>query len=58
MTGHWICEDCGYDGEHAEWCKCLRPAKDQWKGHRTLEEMEALKAKKSPASLIAKGEGK
>lgn len=40
MSGHWICERCGYDGAHASWCVCLRPSSEQWKGHRTPREME------------------
>lgn len=47
MSGHWICDRCGYDGEHADWCVCLRPASERWKGHRTREEMEKLKAEKA-----------
>lgn len=49
MSGHWICDRCGYDGEHADYCVHLRPTKDQWKGHRTAEEMQALKPKPSPS---------
>jgi hypothetical protein len=51
MSGHWICDRCGYDGEHADYCVCLRPAKDQWKGHRTAEEMLALKEVDNPSTL-------
>ncbi len=43
MSGHWICDRCGYDGEHAEWCVYLRPSNEQWKGHRTKDEMKKLK---------------
>jgi hypothetical protein len=46
MTGHWICEYCHYDGEHAEWCRCLRPVEDQWKGPMTDKEVRELKAKR------------
>lgn len=42
MSGHWICDRCGCDGEHADYCVYLRPAGDQWKGHRTKEEMKEL----------------
>ena len=42
MTGHWICDSCGYDGEHADYCKYLRPPKEQWKGNRSHKEMEEL----------------
>jgi len=45
MSGHWICSECGYDGYHADWCRCLRPRDEQWKGHRTKQEMEELKRK-------------
>lgn len=43
MTGHWICDACGCDGEHADWCKYLRPPDEQWMGHRTREEMQAIR---------------
>lgn len=46
MTGHWICDRCGYDGEHAEWCVYLRPVNEQWMGHRTREEMEEMRRKR------------
>lgn len=44
MSGHWICGRCGYDGEHADYCVYLRPSAEQWKGHRTKEEMQKIKA--------------
>ena len=46
MPGHWICDRCGYDGDHAEWCAYNRPADEQWKGHMTKEEVAELKRKK------------
>jgi hypothetical protein len=55
MSGHWICEDCGYDGEHAEWCRCLRPVDDQWKGHMTAEEVRELKAKRAATPNLSRG---
>jgi len=48
MTGHWICDRCGYDGEHADYCVYLRPMSEQWKGHRTTKEMDELKNKQLP----------
>lgn len=50
MSGHWICEACGYDGEHAEYCRCLRPPEEQWRGHRTPKEMEELRNLTAPLS--------
>jgi hypothetical protein len=44
MSGHFICDRCGYDGQHADYCVYLRPVKDQWKGHLTEAEM-ALKTR-------------
>lgn len=41
MSGHWICEGCGYDGHHAEWCVCLRPVSERWKGHLKESELAA-----------------
>ena len=41
MTGHAICDMCGYDGgEHASYCCYLRPASERWKGNRTKKEMD------------------
>jgi hypothetical protein len=35
MSGHFICNACGYDGgEHADYCKYLRPTDERWKGNR------------------------
>jgi hypothetical protein len=51
MSGHWICDQCGYDGGHADYCVCLRPEKDKWKGHRTKEEMKALAEQIARAAL-------
>lgn len=48
MSGHWICACCGYDGEHAKWCRCLRPPAERWKGHRTEQEMKELERLTAP----------
>jgi len=33
MSGHWICDQCGHDGEHADYCVELRPVSERWRGH-------------------------
>lgn len=48
MSGHFICEYCGHDGDHADYCQELRPVEDRWKGHRTKEEMAKLRRKSDP----------
>lgn len=45
MSGHYICDRCGYEGGyHADYCVYLRPMNERWKGNRTKAEMEELKA--------------
>lgn len=43
MSGHWICDACGYDGQHADYCKYLRPIGEQWRGHRSKDEILSSK---------------
>jgi len=43
MSGHYICDRCGYDGLCADYCVTRRPVKDRWQGHYTKEEMEELR---------------
>jgi hypothetical protein len=53
MSGHFICDSCGYDGGHAAHCKYLRPAKDQWKGDlRRGEESKEGRAQEGRAKEI------
>lgn len=47
MSGHFICEYCGYDGGHAAHCRQLRPASERWRGNRTKEEMEQLREERA-----------
>jgi hypothetical protein len=42
MSGHYICDACGYDAGHASYCKYLRPMNEQWMGNRTQKEVEEL----------------
>jgi len=40
MSGHYICEDCGYDGgDHANYCRTNRPVDERWKGNFTRKEL-------------------
>lgn len=43
MSGHYICDSCGYDGDHADYCRHLRPVDERWKGNRTCQEMDELR---------------
>jgi hypothetical protein len=49
MSGHFICESCGYDGgDHAKWCREMRLADERWKGNKTRKEVEAEAASSLP----------
>jgi hypothetical protein len=51
MSGHFICDRCGYDGGHADWCVYLRPPSEQWKGHQTEETKSPAPPKPAPDAV-------